>query len=86
MQNLRVLHGIERRLLLSSREISEGKKERDLFISLILFSFFLTGSGAYPNPPVRGGRVVVEESLPIPPSEVIYTTKRNAGTSHGGEV
>ncbi len=26
--------------VLSSREISEGKKERDLFISLILFFFF----------------------------------------------
>jgi hypothetical protein len=44
MQNFRVLHGLALESLaddvLSSREISEGKKERDLFISLILFFFF----------------------------------------------
>jgi hypothetical protein len=46
-------------VLLSSREISEGKKERDLFISLILFFFFLFLFLVWvrcipPGPPDRG--------------------------------
>ena len=37
--------------VLSSREISEGKKERDLFISLILFFFFsFSGLGPVHTP------------------------------------
>jgi hypothetical protein len=73
MQNLRVLRGIERLLMLSSRYLS-GEKERERerktylfdFIFFFSFLFFFVGSGAYPPHPARDRGRVVEESLVLP--------------------
>jgi len=39
IQNLQFMHSLERLMLLSSREISEGKKERFIYLFDFVFLF-----------------------------------------------